>query len=47
MLKSSSESIIKNQIPLTTEEMFEIISGRYKGGIIGYEPPKNILIIIK
>ena len=41
MIKSSSQKLIRNQYPLTPEEMYQIISGEEKGGIIGYHPLKK------
>ena len=34
MIKSSSQKLIRNQYPLTPEEMYQIISGEEKGEII-------------
>ena len=41
MIKSSSQKLIRNQYPLTPEEMYQIVSGEEKGGIIGYHPLKK------
>ena len=41
MIKSSSQQEIRKEISLTPEEMFDIISGSHKGGIIEYEVPKK------
>ena len=41
MIKSSSQQEIRKEISLTPEEMFDIISGSHKGGIIEYEVPKQ------